>query len=113
MGATPPELPRLPAQASSPTSQAAAAAAAATAPGKRGDVFRFVIQRGQQGATDEEIQNGLMMRDNTQRPRRVELVAAGLVVDSGRTRPTRQNREAVVWIDARLVEGRDPQARLF
>lgn len=48
-------------------------------------------------ATDEEIQLALGMNANTERPRRVELVTAGLVRDSGRTRRTSAGREAVLW----------------
>lgn len=49
------------------------------------------------GATDAEIQAHLHMDPSTQRPRRVELVAKGLVRDSGRTRATPSGRQAVVW----------------
>jgi len=49
------------------------------------------------GATDEEIQTWLGMNPSTQRPRRVELVKKGLVVDSGKTRQTRSGRKATVW----------------
>jgi predicted transcriptional regulator len=48
-------------------------------------------------ATDEEIQDALGMGPSTERPRRVELVRAGLVRDSGETRATRSGRQAVVW----------------
>lgn len=47
--------------------------------------------------TDEEMQERLPMPPNTQRPRRLELVAGGLVEDSGTTRPTRSGRQATVW----------------
>ena len=50
------------------------------------------------GLTDEELQQRLEMNPSTQRPRRGELVALGLVVDSGRTRPTRSGRQATVWV---------------
>ena len=49
------------------------------------------------GHTDEELQADLAMPPSTQRPRRVELVKAGLVRDSGRVRKTRSGRNAVVW----------------
>lgn len=55
------------------------------------------------GATDEEMQAGLDMAANTQRPRRRELQNMGLIVDSGRTRATRSGRQAVVWTLARLA----------
>lgn len=49
------------------------------------------------GLTDEEMQADLRMDGSTQRPRRVELVNAGLVEDSGEKRRTRSGRWAVVW----------------
>jgi hypothetical protein len=49
------------------------------------------------GATDEEMQTALRMNPSTQRPRRVELVEEGLIVDSGERRPTRSGRAAIVW----------------
>lgn len=61
-------------------------------------VFRHIAYREAWGMTDEECQDALAMNPSTQRPRRVELVRAGRVVDSGRTRPTRSGRQAVVWI---------------
>ena len=55
-------------------------------------------QCGGDGATDEEMQTQLDMNPNTQRPRRVELHQGGLIVDSGRRRPTRSGSQAVVWV---------------
>ncbi len=49
------------------------------------------------GATDEEMQLGIPMNPSTQRPRRIELVEAGLVEDSGERRKTRGGRSAIVW----------------
>jgi len=50
------------------------------------------------GLTDHEMQAHLNMIGSTQRPRRVELCDKGLVVDSGRQRPTPSGRMAVVWV---------------
>lgn len=63
-------------------------------------VGRYVAGCGQSGATDEEIQVELEMNGNTERPRRCELVEAGVLVDSGERRRTRNGRKAVVWIVA-------------
>ena len=52
------------------------------------------------GWTDEQIQRLTNMGPSTQRPRRVELMRAGLVVDSGRTRKTASGRNATVWVAA-------------
>ncbi len=89
------ELP--PAQQHSQTSLAAAKAIAADAPTLRNQVLQYLRQCGSDGATDEQIQFYLDMSANNQRPRRVELVKAGLVVDSGCTRATAAGRKATVW----------------
>lgn len=47
-------------------------------------------------STDEQMQIGMPMPASTQRPRRVELVRAGLVVQDG-TRQTMSGRYATVW----------------
>lgn len=56
-----------------------------------------VLREHPAGLTDEEMQAAASMQPSTQRPRRGELVARGVVVDSGETRPTRSGRRAVVW----------------
>ena len=48
------------------------------------------------GLTDEEMQRLLRMNPSTQRPRRIELVRRGLVVQCG-TRRTASGRNASVW----------------
>jgi hypothetical protein len=88
-------------QRHSETSTAAAGAIEPKAATLRRLVLEALRLRGQQGATDDELQEVLGsvgMSGNTQRPRRVELVRAGLVRDSGTTRPTRSGRRAVVWV---------------
>jgi hypothetical protein len=50
------------------------------------------------GLTDLEQQQLIPMNASTQRPRRIELVDQGWVIDSGRTRLTPSNRSAVIWI---------------
>src|SRR5262245_13499138 len=85
-----------PAQRHSATSLQAAALIADRTATLRAKVFEFLRQR-PAGATDEEIQRALEMNPSTERPRRIELVQAGLVQDSGQTRPTLSGRQAVVW----------------
>jgi len=51
-----------------------------------------------EGLTDEEMQTVLVMGANTQRPRRLELVEAGVVIDSGKRRPTSIGNDAIVWV---------------
>jgi len=79
-----------------------------TAETLRQQVLAYLTRRGAYGATDEEMQNNLNMKGNTQRPRRRELVLAGKVKDSGKTRPTATSK-ATVWI----ATGQETQATLF
>jgi len=58
-------------------------------------VFAYIAAFGP--ATDEQIQDALDLSGNTQRARRVELVEAGRVVDSGKVLKTRSGRDAVAW----------------
>ena len=48
------------------------------------------------GLTDEEMQHRLRMNPSTQRPRRIELVAKGMIVQAGEGK-TRSGRRAVKW----------------
>lgn len=47
--------------------------------------------------TDEELSTHLGLPDNSTRPRRTELVHAGVVIPTGTRRPTRSGRTAQVW----------------
>lgn len=93
-----PALP--PFQRHSDTSRAAAVRISKDAENLRGQVYAYLVSRGD-GATDEEGQAKLCMDGNTYRPRRRELELAGLVVDSGKRRPTSSGRDAVVWVAVR------------
>jgi hypothetical protein len=90
--------PEPPCQRHSVTSREAADAIKPDASELRRRVLAYLRGRGEDGATDEEMQTGIPMVPNTQRPRRVELVEMGSVVDSGRKRRTRSGRNAVVWV---------------
>ena len=94
----PTPIEQLPAQRHSPTSVAAAERAEPAAATQRRAVLDYLRGRGADGAIDEEIQVALGMVGNTERPRRRECEQAGLIVDSGRTRPTASGRQAVVWV---------------
>ena len=83
------------------TSQAAAESIRPKAKQLRLKVLAFIRGTGEGGATDHEIQAGLGMNPSTQRPRRGELVKAGLVENSGRTRATPSGRQATVWVSRR------------
>lgn len=65
---------------------------------ERERVLSLLRDRGDHGATDQEMQTELQMSGNTQRPRRKELEKAGKVIDSGRTRKTSSGCSATVWI---------------
>lgn len=89
-----------PYQSHSATSRDAASHIKPGAATLRMKVLGYIVARGEDGATDAEIQDVLGIEGSTQRPRRVELVDAGLVKDSGATRATRKGRRAAVWIAA-------------
>jgi hypothetical protein len=89
-----------PAQKHSATSKAAADGIKLLAAGLRGKVLSFIDSRGAEGATDEEISRATGINPSTARPRRVELVARGLIEKSG-TRKTASGRRADVWVISR------------
>ena len=88
-----------PAQRHSDTSVAAAEAIKPKAASLREQVYQHILKKSDwDGVTDEEISENLEISGNTIRPRRVELVAEGRVVDSGMRRKTRSGRMAAVWV---------------
>lgn len=64
----------------------------------RARVLAFIVEQGPHGATDDEGEAALSIKPQTYTPRRGELVALGLVVDSGRRRNTASGRPAAVWV---------------
>lgn len=94
------ELP--PYQRHSPTSREAAERIRPNAGTLRAMVLEFIMARGEAGATDEEVQAALSLSGSTQRPRRVELCDAGLVVDAGLRRETASGRRAVAWVASEM-----------
>ena len=82
-----------PAQRHSPTSIAAAESVKGRVSNMRGLVLE-VLRDGP--LTDEQIAQVSGLSPNTARPRRVELVDAGLVVKAGISR-TKSGRKAVAW----------------
>ena len=91
-------FPEAPAVRHSPTSNAAAEAIRPNAGTLRRVVFDAIVNAGERGMTDEELQDSIPMEANTERPRRRELVRLNLIKDSGSTRPTRSGHPAVVWV---------------
>ena len=88
----------LPYVSGSNTSKDAAASARQNAAVTRMRVAEEIRNRGEMGATDEEVQYALQLPGNTKRPRRIELGLSGHVYDSGKRRSTRAGRDAVVWL---------------
>ena len=84
-------------QRHSATSRAAAVEAYYDVGRLQQQVLDCLRQWGDVGGTDEEIQRALDMNPNTERPRRIELVRKGLVMDSGLRRKTQSKRMATVW----------------
>lgn len=66
-------------------------------------VFRFIVDRSDDGATDFDIQAGLGLSGDTERPRRWTLQKCGLVKDSGARRDSPSGRAAIVYVAT--VEG--------
>jgi transcription initiation factor IIE alpha subunit len=56
------------------------------------------IANARRGLTDDEIVSLLGLSPNSVRPRRVELVGSGLVVDSGRTRENDLGNQCIIWV---------------
>ena len=80
------------------TSRVAADRIAGHAKDLRARVLAFIVEQGPHGATDDEGETALRIKCQTYTPRRGELVALGLVVDSGRRRNTASGRPAAVWV---------------
>ena len=83
-----------PYQAHSETSREAAEAIKPTASNLRERVYRAIVEHGPM--TDEQIALLLGMNPSTERPRRIELVSAGRVVETGWER-TKSGRKATLW----------------
>lgn len=77
---------KLPFQAHSQPSLDAARSMAQKTPRVNGDRQRIVNVLLSGGKTDAEIQEILGLRGSTQRPRRIELVEMGVVIDTGERR---------------------------
>ena len=60
-------------------------------------VYHFLIRRGLDGATDQEISITLQISENTVRPTRKTLEIDGFVRDSGLTRKNRKGNDCIIW----------------
>lgn len=61
-------------------------------------VYDFILSRGSQGATDDEVVKELGMLDSTENARRGELEKINLVFRTDKRRKTRSGRNAIVFI---------------
>lgn len=71
---------------------------------KRHRIFDMIRDRGETGATDDEIEQTLELLHQSASAGRNTLATDGWIVDSGQRRPTRSGNPAIVWvlsIDAR------------
>lgn len=96
-----------PYQPHSDTSRAAAESVEPKLPKQQAELLAWFRgnTRSVDGATDDDIAQAiahgfLSLSLNGARARRIELVKRGLVKDSGRTRLTRSDRLATVWVIA-------------
>jgi hypothetical protein len=87
-----------PYQRHSETSKAAASAIHPKTETLRAKVHIAILNSGQYGRTDLEIESQLGIGGSTVRPRRRELQMSGHVKDSGCRRKTASGRYAVVWV---------------
>lgn len=60
-------------------------------------VYEYLLNKGLDGATDQEIERYLHLDGNTVRPIRGALVEAGIVTDSGTTRFNDKGNRCIVW----------------
>ena len=82
----------------SATSRAAAKAIEPVAGTQRALILNEILLCEDFGCTDAHLQRVLVLSGDTVRPRRGELLKAGLIVGSGRTRKTSSGRAATVWV---------------
>lgn len=90
--------PTVPHVSGSPTSRAAADSMRRPASGMRVRVLELIANFGSYGLTCEDVERLLQMRHQTAGPRIKELKDVGLVIDTGRTRPTSSGRQAAVYV---------------
>lgn len=85
-----------PAQLHSTTSRMAAASIENHAPTLRQRVYDLICAKGP--ITDERIAEITKLNPSTARPRRIELVAAGLVMAAPESQKTSSGRQATAWV---------------
>ena len=61
-------------------------------------VYQFLVDRMDQGATDQEMQFALKMSGDTLRPTSGKLLKENLIYDSGKTRKNENGNDCIVWV---------------
>jgi len=74
------------------------AAEAATGPKRRKDVYAFILSRGEEGATDDEVIQQLGIPHASMAGTRHDLEKLGAVLGTDRNRPTVSGNLAEVWV---------------
>jgi hypothetical protein len=96
------KAPTLPYQSHSPTSRSAAALAKLKVGSQRWKVYQYLLRRGSHGAADFEgiadLKAELPTSENAYRPRRIELVDAGLAKFAGFTRTSPAGGECDCYV---------------
>jgi len=88
----------IPYQKGSATSKAAAEAQKPRAPSKIQQIYQFMLERGDHGATDDEIRHGTRMIASTAGARRRDLECLGGCMKTDRRRLTSNGHEAAVYV---------------
>ena len=71
-------------------------------------VLQIILSRGDYGATDHEIREQIDSElFDSIRPRRCELLDAGLLINTGRKRPSPSRKPCTVWVARRGVKFED------
>ena len=69
----------------------------------RAQIFALIDVRGERGATCDEVEVVLGLRHQTASARIRELALGGLIIDTGKRRPTRSNRQARIYRSRRVM----------
>ncbi len=97
----------------SDTSKAAAESMQESSATIRERVYRYIKNRGPQGATSEECETALNLRHQTASARIRELAMMLRIIDSVTRRETRSGRLAVVWVTTETDLGKRSEGPLF
>ena len=63
----------------------------------RWTIYQYILGRGHDGATDQEIEAFLHIDGNTVRPSRKLLEQDGLIMNTGITRKNKKGNNCIVW----------------